>query len=88
MSNSGPARKKYVSHRKAATERFASVMDGAKMTTVDPRKCFPLFLDRERYEGGVLKMMRMFVGEYGDGTTGGDKNVFAGSGVPISIRIT
>ena len=58
------------------------------MTKLDPQKCFPLIVDRQEYDGGIMKLMRIFSGGFADGSSAGDVNICAGPGGPIAVKTT
>ena len=58
------------------------------MTKVNPSKCFPLIVDRDVYDGGVAKMVRILSGLYADGTGNANGNLCAGYGYPYAFKVT
>lgn len=77
-----------ITSQRSASMRFAEDLAGAQMQPVNPKDCVPLVVDRDRYEGGVQKLKRIFTGMQSDGTTMGTSNVSAGSGAPLVVVIT
>ena len=81
-------RKRLVSKSRAVTERFSDDLNMATILRVDPLQCFPLIVDRDVHEGGIVKMMRVLTGQNEHGTGISSRNLCAGSGSPVVFVVT
>ena len=80
--------KKQVSHKEAAQNRFEEVFKDSTMGQVNPARCFPLIVDRDRHPGCVSKMVRILSGETENEGLVTDSNVCTGSGTPVVVPVS